>query len=317
MAHVAEAVGAGHLRRRPVTCDERARRRGSRPGARADVVRREAGRGSRRHRSSGEHVGPGDVVDVHEVAHLPAVLEDLRRLAALDRGAEHRRDAGVRRVAGHPAARRRCGSAAPPRCRRPAGPRRRRSAPGRACSRRRRCAGRAGSSSSTSAQSRGPEQTGHGFSKPAGVQVDPDAAPRAAADRGRARVAALAVDHHRARPGPAGPRRASCIAASSAAVPRSLWEAYAGRSATRTPSPTSAAWWQTTSTPRSRSTQAAASRTSSWWVPCGGSAAPWACGSIRSTPHHLVARRRSALRPTAEPMKPAEPVRTTLTGSRR
>ena len=49
-----------------------------------------------------QHVGPGHVGDVHEVAHLRAVLEDPRRLAALERRAEHRGDAGVRRVLRHP-----------------------------------------------------------------------------------------------------------------------------------------------------------------------------------------------------------------------
>ena len=34
--------------------------------------------------SSASQVGAGDVVDVHEVAHLPAVLEDLRRLTPLE-----------------------------------------------------------------------------------------------------------------------------------------------------------------------------------------------------------------------------------------
>ena len=39
-----------------------------------------------------------------EIPHLAAVLEHLRRLTALERGAEDRRDAGVRRVSGHPGA---------------------------------------------------------------------------------------------------------------------------------------------------------------------------------------------------------------------
>ena len=41
-----------------------------------------------------EHVGSGDVVDVHEVAELGAVLEHLRRAAGFERTAEDR---------GHPA----------------------------------------------------------------------------------------------------------------------------------------------------------------------------------------------------------------------
>ena len=53
------------------------------------------------HGLQGTQVGAGDVVDVHEVAHLPAVLEHPRRLAALQRGAEDRGDAGVRRVPRH------------------------------------------------------------------------------------------------------------------------------------------------------------------------------------------------------------------------
>ncbi len=43
----------------------------------------------------------GDVTHVHEVAHLPAVLEDRRRLPASERGAKHRRHPRVRRVGGH------------------------------------------------------------------------------------------------------------------------------------------------------------------------------------------------------------------------
>ncbi len=58
------------------------------------------GRG--RVRRQGEHVGRGDVGDVHEVAPLAAVLQHPRRLAPFQRGAEDRRDAGVRGVARHP-----------------------------------------------------------------------------------------------------------------------------------------------------------------------------------------------------------------------
>ena len=48
------------------------------------------------------------------------------------------------------------------------------------------------------------------------------------------------AEHGTIAPGPRTP--ASCIAANTAAVPRSLWAAYAGRSATLTPAPTRAAW---------------------------------------------------------------------------
>ena len=63
--------------------------------------------------SSAARFAAGDVAHVHEVAPLAAVLEDPRRLAALERRAEQRGDAGVRRVLRHPRARRRCGSAGP------------------------------------------------------------------------------------------------------------------------------------------------------------------------------------------------------------
>ena len=104
MPDVAEPVATGDL-----GLDLVAGARGDLPGhvedrdglPGADVVggvRRVVGVDDGAHR---QHVGPGHVVDVHEVAHLAAVLVDLRCLAALERGAEHRRDPGVRRVLGH------------------------------------------------------------------------------------------------------------------------------------------------------------------------------------------------------------------------
>ena len=77
------------------------RRPGSRPGARRRRCRRRTSRGRVDDRPHRRDVGAGDVVDVHEVPHLAAVLEHLRRLAALERGPEHRRDTGVRRVPRH------------------------------------------------------------------------------------------------------------------------------------------------------------------------------------------------------------------------
>ena len=53
-------------------------------------------------RGEGEHVGPGDVVDVDEVAALAAVLEHQRRLAGREAAAEEAGHTGVGRVAGHP-----------------------------------------------------------------------------------------------------------------------------------------------------------------------------------------------------------------------
>ena len=52
----------------------------------------------------GEHVRPGDVGHVHEVAQLAAVLEHRRCLAAPVGAAEQARNAGVRRVLRHPGA---------------------------------------------------------------------------------------------------------------------------------------------------------------------------------------------------------------------
>ncbi len=53
-------------------------------------------------RAQGQHVGPGDVVDVDEVTPLPAVLHDPRGLPAGDRTPEDARDAGIGGVPGHP-----------------------------------------------------------------------------------------------------------------------------------------------------------------------------------------------------------------------
>ena len=51
-----------------------------------------------------EDVGPRDIVDVHEVAHLAPVLEDPRRPAGFERGAKDRGDPRVGGVARHPRA---------------------------------------------------------------------------------------------------------------------------------------------------------------------------------------------------------------------
>ena len=51
--------------------------------------------------ADGRGHGRGDVVDMDEVPPLPPVLEDRRRLPSGELGSEERRDAGVRRVAGH------------------------------------------------------------------------------------------------------------------------------------------------------------------------------------------------------------------------
>ena len=226
-------------------------------------------------------VGPRDVGDVHEVAGLAAVLEDLRRLAALERGAEQRRDAGVRGVPRHPGA---VDVVVAQRHRRGAGlahPRRGVVLLGdlaggvdvRGSSR---------ASSSTSAQSAGGRSAGSGCRsrRPRARR------PRAAAAPGRRARGTRSGPRRRPpsrRPAPAGrhPPRASRPAARRCRG-RCGRRTRAGRP-TCTPAPTIAAWWQTTSTPRSRSTQAAASRTSSCWVPAGGAAEPCAIGSMRST----------------------------------
>ena len=104
--HVAEPVAAGDRRASgpsPATSagDVEDRDRATR-SRRCTPSRRRVGASTTA--SQRQQVGPGDVVDVDEVAHLAAVLEDPRRLAALERGAEHRRDPAVRRVPGHPGA---------------------------------------------------------------------------------------------------------------------------------------------------------------------------------------------------------------------
>ena len=77
-------------------------------GAAAHVVGAQGARPARDTRSGGcldgGDGGGGDVADVDEVASLGAVLEDPRRAAGLQGGAEERGDPGVRRVAGHPGA---------------------------------------------------------------------------------------------------------------------------------------------------------------------------------------------------------------------
>ena len=91
-------------------------------------------------------------------------------------------------------------------------------------------------------------------------------------------------------------------------MPRSLWEAYAGRSATSTPAPTSAAWWHTTSTPRSSSGQESASRTSRRWVSPGGAARAMRLLQHQVDPDHLVAvvLERGADRAADEPGRAGE-----------
>lgn len=104
MAYVADAEAAGHLRGdvAPGALGDAGRDVEDGDGrAGADVVG-----GVARHRLGDDllergDVGAGHVVDVHEVAHLPAVLEDLRPLAPLEGGAEHRCDPGVGGVARH------------------------------------------------------------------------------------------------------------------------------------------------------------------------------------------------------------------------
>ena len=296
--------------------DEPAPRRGSRRAARADVVRRRTPR-RRLDTAAGREVGRGDVVDVHEVAHLPAVLEDPRRLAALERRAEHRGHPGVRRVPRHPravdvvVAQR--DHEPPPAC----APRPRRSAPARPCWRRSGCAGRAGRPRRPAPSRAAPPQTGQWFSK--------SPASRSTGARGGgtcrpvlgAGVAALAVDHHRRRqhqPVDAG------VVHRRRAAPRcrrSLWEAYDGQVGDADPGPDQRRLVADHVDAASRWLQAAASRTSSRCVPVGGSApgrGPPGASGRRGRPR---ARRRRAARSIAEPMKPAEPVSSTFTGARR
>ena len=107
MAHVAEAVAAGDLGldvAAGAACDQRRDVADADRVPRGHVVGAVVALGLLEHRPQRGLVGARDVVDVHEVAHLPAVLEDLGRLAALERGAEHRRHPRVGRVARHPGA---------------------------------------------------------------------------------------------------------------------------------------------------------------------------------------------------------------------
>ena len=103
MPYVAQAIFAGHDRRRPAQAAAQLRRHladGHHP-RRADVQRRqpyrEPGLKRREHRRG--HIG-----DMDEVAPLAAVLEDARRLATQQAVGEDRRDSGVRSVSRHPRA---------------------------------------------------------------------------------------------------------------------------------------------------------------------------------------------------------------------
>ena len=104
MPDVAGTVVTGHVRSRPcgLLGEELSHSQdGDRvPGA--DVVRRPRLGGTTEHSVDGEHIGASHVVDVYEVAHLPTVLEHLRSLTGLQRGAEDGRHSGVGGVAGHP-----------------------------------------------------------------------------------------------------------------------------------------------------------------------------------------------------------------------
>lgn len=80
-------------------------------------------------------------------------------------------------------------------------------------------------------------------------------------------------------------------------MPRSLRETYSGASAKPVPSPTIAAWWQTASTPRSRSATTSGSRTS-----------PPSSRTSRAT---LSWPRAASASTTWDPMNPAEPVTST------
>ena len=129
MPDVAEPVAAGHLgldrspgaRARPA-----GPRRGWRPGGRRRRCRRRTapGRASSTARSAAR-LARATSATCTKSRTWPPSSKTWGGSPALERGAEHRRDAGVRRVAGHPRRRRRCGSAArPPRQRRLAHPRR-------------------------------------------------------------------------------------------------------------------------------------------------------------------------------------------------
>ena len=246
-------------------------------------------------------VGAGDVVDVHEVAHLAAVLVDLRRLAALERRAEHRGDAGVRRVPGHP----RAVDVVVPQ--------------------------RDGRRIRLAHPRRGVVLLGELAGGVRAARVEPgvlvDERPRQGGPAGRAVVLEVAgVEGRASRAAPAPGRRARRTrsdprrrrpstrpARAGRRRPRAWWRAAPrcrgrcgrrtpGRSATVTPAPTTAAWWQTTSTPceqvrprrRRRGRRAGG-------CPSGGVAEPWALSSIRSTrttssPARLERRGRSRRR---------------------
>ena len=228
----------------------------------ADVDRpRTRARAARRQR---EGVRRGDVADVDEVAPLSAVLENGRRLAAVERGGRslrRRRRACCAASGG----RRRCGSGA--RRRPPAvGPTRRQGAPGRAWWRRTRCGGRRGGL----LRSLGLERPAFGASR----LVPPwSRSARSGARVGRGRACARS-----------GPRRR----------PPSSWRGRGGVlrvggwrrggrgrvvvvrtspgvSSGRRRGPTIAAWWHTASTPGSTRATASIRGNPGPGRPCGSS----------------------------------------------
>ena len=234
-----------------------------------------------------------------------------RRPAAARRARARSGTSPPRRSTACPAAspaRRRCGSAARPPPRRPAGPTRTCSAPGRPCWRRSCCAGRA-ARPRRPAPSRGrAPQLGQWLSKSPASSAATDARRRALVAVLGAGVAALAVDDHRRgehQPAYAGlVHRGQQRGGAEVVVAR---RSRAGRP-TCTPAPTTAAWWQTASTPRSRSPHASASRTSSRCVPAGGSP-----DAVRQRQHQVdpddlvpVALERRADRGADEAGRPGE-----------
>ena len=311
--HVAGPELAGDHRRRAV---QRARpapppsRRPSSGAPEATLYARQpgrrAGRGER-----GEVGRAATSRDVDEVAALAAVLEDPGRPAGLQRRAEDRRDPGVRGVARHPGpvdvvvAQGDHGAAGL------RGPRPRPGAPGRAWSRRRRCAGRAARPRRPAPASSGAPQRGQARLEPAGGQVGDSRGRPGGPGRARRRRTRPRRRRPSSWPAPAGRTPARAIAASSTAVPRSLQPTYSGRSSRSTPMPTIAAWCTTTSTPRSAAATASGSRTS---ATARAARRPSAGGGRDARPGGRRPGRSPRGRPrpgaavTWEPMKPAPPV---------
>ena len=202
------------------------------------------------HRSSASTLARATSATCTKSRIWPPSSKTLRRLAALERRAEHRRHPGVRGVARHPrpvdvvVAQRDAGSRGLPR-------------PGR------RVVLLGDLARGVAAARVEPgvlvdQRPASGRAAARAVVLEVARVEGARASRGERRLVAVlgaARSGPRRRrpsttPAPAGGRPAACIAASRTAVPRSLCAAYAGRSSTDTPAPTIAAWWQTTSTPR-------------------------------------------------------------------